>query len=337
MSPPRPAGAGGRERSVLEEEREFFLRSLQDLEAERAAGDIDEVDYLALRDDYTARAAEVLRQLSAPASSGRWAEAPAGATPAEGEDGGQEEEEARSASEAATLGERDGRQAKRPIGPSGSAPTGATSTATSTATGAAGTGQTGPTGGRRGRRRLVWVAGVALGAILLGVGASLVATRRLPGETITGSQAGKGSVEQDLLAAEHEIERNDPLAAVKYYQDVLDLVPKNPTALTGYGAILVETKNATLVARGSVMLAEAESADPSYTPAYAYLGEGLTILGDYRKAVHQLDLFLAHDAKSVLAPQARTLRAFAEKREAAEVHRSTAPKPASSSSSAPGS
>ncbi len=53
------------DRAVLEEERDFLLRSLRDLEAERSAGDIDEVDYRALRTDYTARAAMVLRRLEA--------------------------------------------------------------------------------------------------------------------------------------------------------------------------------------------------------------------------------------------------------------------------------
>jgi tetratricopeptide (TPR) repeat protein len=47
----------------LDEERDFLLRSLRDLEAERDAGDIEEADYIELRDDYTARAAEVLRLL----------------------------------------------------------------------------------------------------------------------------------------------------------------------------------------------------------------------------------------------------------------------------------
>ena len=41
----------------LEEEREFLLRSLRDLEREREAGDIDDDDYRTLHDDYTARAA----------------------------------------------------------------------------------------------------------------------------------------------------------------------------------------------------------------------------------------------------------------------------------------
>ena len=53
-------------RGALEEERDFFLRSLRDLEAEWAAGDISEDDYRALKDDYTGRAAEVLRRLENP-------------------------------------------------------------------------------------------------------------------------------------------------------------------------------------------------------------------------------------------------------------------------------
>lgn len=47
----------------LEEQRDFLLRSLEDLEREHDAGDIDEDDYLELRDDYTRRAAEVLRAI----------------------------------------------------------------------------------------------------------------------------------------------------------------------------------------------------------------------------------------------------------------------------------
>lgn len=49
--------------AALEEQRDFLLGSLDDLERERAAGDIDEADYEALLDDYTARAAAVLRAL----------------------------------------------------------------------------------------------------------------------------------------------------------------------------------------------------------------------------------------------------------------------------------
>lgn len=65
------AGAGVEDRTSLEEERDFLLRSLRDLDDERAAGDLGPGDYDALHADYTARAAAVLRRiqaLDAPAS-----------------------------------------------------------------------------------------------------------------------------------------------------------------------------------------------------------------------------------------------------------------------------
>lgn len=63
----------------LEERRDFLLRSLADLDAELAAGDIDELDHRTLSADYTARAADVLRAIeqarapeeAAPSSSVR--------------------------------------------------------------------------------------------------------------------------------------------------------------------------------------------------------------------------------------------------------------------------
>lgn len=55
------------ERAALVEERDFLLTSLDDLERERAAGDVDDHDYRTLKADYTARAAAVLRALDPPA------------------------------------------------------------------------------------------------------------------------------------------------------------------------------------------------------------------------------------------------------------------------------
>lgn len=49
----------------LEEQRDFLLRSLEDLEREHDAGDVDEHDYQALKDGYTTRAAQVLRAIEA--------------------------------------------------------------------------------------------------------------------------------------------------------------------------------------------------------------------------------------------------------------------------------
>ena len=50
--------------AALEEERDFLLRSLQDLEREHAAGDVDDSDYEELKDDYTARAAAAIRAIN---------------------------------------------------------------------------------------------------------------------------------------------------------------------------------------------------------------------------------------------------------------------------------
>jgi len=54
---------GPDELAALEEQRAFLLGSLRDLEAEHDAGDVDDADYDALQDDYTARAAAVIRAI----------------------------------------------------------------------------------------------------------------------------------------------------------------------------------------------------------------------------------------------------------------------------------
>jgi tetratricopeptide (TPR) repeat protein len=81
MSATRSAGRlDPDELALLEEERDHLLASLEDLEREFAAGDMDEVDYRELKDDYTVRTAEVLRaieeqrvlhQRAEPARAGR--------------------------------------------------------------------------------------------------------------------------------------------------------------------------------------------------------------------------------------------------------------------------
>ncbi len=78
-----PDALTGRPRSVLEEERDFFLRSLRDLEVEHEAGDIDDADYDALKDDYTVRAAAVIRQITgkSPATSSSEADPGSGSEP----------------------------------------------------------------------------------------------------------------------------------------------------------------------------------------------------------------------------------------------------------------
>jgi tetratricopeptide (TPR) repeat protein len=51
------------DREELQSERDFLLKSLDDLEDELAAGNIDDETYQTLHDDYTARAARVIQTL----------------------------------------------------------------------------------------------------------------------------------------------------------------------------------------------------------------------------------------------------------------------------------
>jgi len=52
----------------LEEEREFLLNSLRDLEREYSVGDVDHDDYITLRDGYVARAAALTREIEGTAN-----------------------------------------------------------------------------------------------------------------------------------------------------------------------------------------------------------------------------------------------------------------------------
>ena len=59
----KPAALDPDELAALEEQRDFLLRSLADLDREHDAGDLEDDDYQTLKDDYTARAADVLRAI----------------------------------------------------------------------------------------------------------------------------------------------------------------------------------------------------------------------------------------------------------------------------------
>jgi tetratricopeptide (TPR) repeat protein len=62
-SPDDSGALDATERARLENERDFLMRSLDDLERERDKGAIDDESYERLHDDYTARAAAVIRSL----------------------------------------------------------------------------------------------------------------------------------------------------------------------------------------------------------------------------------------------------------------------------------
>lgn len=54
----------------MSEERDFLLSSLSDLEAEYAAGDLDDDDYQQLKSDYTVRAADLIRAIDGVQQAG---------------------------------------------------------------------------------------------------------------------------------------------------------------------------------------------------------------------------------------------------------------------------
>jgi len=60
----------------LRDEQQFLLRSLRDLDNERAVGDIDDADYAALRDGYISRTAAITRELdgavATKVNNGNW-------------------------------------------------------------------------------------------------------------------------------------------------------------------------------------------------------------------------------------------------------------------------
>lgn len=76
MSPRATARLDPDELAGLEEQRDFLLRSLADLEREHDAGDLTDEDFAELRDDYTARAADVLRAIDEQRSAFDDAKAP---------------------------------------------------------------------------------------------------------------------------------------------------------------------------------------------------------------------------------------------------------------------
>lgn len=69
-------GRPGEELVVLRSQRDFLLRSIEDLDRERAAGELSEPQYQRLLDTYTAQAAQVLRRLEEGLGDDQAAEAP---------------------------------------------------------------------------------------------------------------------------------------------------------------------------------------------------------------------------------------------------------------------
>jgi hypothetical protein len=258
--------------SVLEEERDFLLRSLRDLEAEHDAGDIDDTDYATLKDDYTARAAAVLRELAGgpddAGSTGEDGGAPAADPPdgVDGTSGAPGEDAGTGAARDAAAGEAAG----------GDAPVGRR--------------------GRRGVRR--WAAVAAVGLAFGGLaGWAVVAAsgHRSPGQVVSGDAVGPEKVTLLLAKAQQEAAAGKGVAALKDCQTVLAMDPGQPQALAEEGWLLAQTQRSDLQTEGVDDLNQALATDPQDGTAHLYRGIVLLDLGRSAQAVPDLQWYLAHD------------------------------------------
>ena len=236
----------GMTEAELAEERDFLLKSLDDLEAEHEAGDVDEHDYTVLKDSYTARAAAVLRAIDRLVVG---ATSPGDRGPAEGA----------------------------------------------------------PVARRRATRGTVAI--LAAVVIFAGVAGTLVmrtAGQRLPGDNVSGSTP-TSPVAKLLAQAQNQFQNQQLLDAVKTYDQVIALDPRNPEALAYKGWLLRlaghQGNDQALVDRGLQSIRAAEAANPSYPDAHFFVGE--TLLKDKNDpagAISEFEQFLADNPPPDYAP-----------------------------------
>lgn len=220
-------------RRELEEERDFLLRSIDDLDAEHDAGDLADDDYTRLRDDYTARAAAVLRRLDGDGA---------------GADGRVDVPDADSAGDHEADADEDATEEPVVLPARARA-------------------------ARPRRRRRTRAVAISLVVLLLGVGAgvtlALTAGERSPGEAATGSLPG--STEDRITKAQQLVSDGKVLDAVKLYDAVLKDDPNNPIALAQRGW-LISRVDASLADIGMQNIDEALSIDPGYAEAHFFKG-----------------------------------------------------------------
>lgn len=232
----------------MEEERDFLLRSIADLDREWAADELTEDDYRRLRDGYTARAAVVLRELRA--------RGPAGADDTDGgaADVGDAASDGDAAPAAALSGVQVATRRPRRV-------------------------RAGGDGRARGRRRRGLVV-MAIVCFVAAAGALVIAraTHRLPGQTASGTVtlSDDQRLAQQLLQARVLAGQGKDLDAVKLYDKVLAVAPHQPEALAYRGWLLrltgVAAHDPALMAQGRASVASAVAQDPGYPDARAFLG-----------------------------------------------------------------
>ena len=271
------AGRQAVDREALASERDVLLASLEDLEREHLAGDVDDVDYATLRADYVARAASTLRALEALPVAGTGAAL--GGDGVGGTAGGPDGVVART-EEGARLG---------------------------------GWGRLRRLLGRRRSRVVLGLVGASCALGVLAIAAAHLAGVRLPGQVLSGTvQVPKASeVRQQLAQASVLGSTGHQAEAVALYGQILAEVPNQPEALTYRGWLErlagLADHQATAVRAGDAQLARAVEVAPRYPDARALDGMALLLDdGQVHLAVRQFDAFLAdhpsHQLLRVLGP-----------------------------------
>lgn len=246
-------------RAELDDERSFLLDSLEDLERERAAGDLSDADYEVLRDRYTRRAAEVLRALDG------------------GDTGG---------TGIAPDTDRDGMDARRAGAQAGSR---LETTSEVVATDAR---------PRRRRTFLVVGLLAVVAAVAVAVVAAQSGTR-LPGETASGSVSldRAAQLRRTLAQAETLESEGDAADAVRLYDEVLAQDPTQPDALAQSGWLEFEagaaSRDSAVLAKAQQLEEAALRVEPAAYAPHLYLGSMLLAEGDDSGAVVQYRQFLA--------------------------------------------
>lgn len=260
------------ELALLVAERDELLGLLARARADHADGSLDDVDTESLIDDYTARAADVLRRMN-DIEAGRAAGATAGTTTT-------------------------GRQAARTTTAGRQAAGGAKA-------GGAKAGRPNSTGWRS-RRTLVWVVAVLAFALVAGALVAQSAGRRGAGETFTGDI--RQTTRDLLLVARDQTAAGEFDQALLTYDEVLAIAPTNAEALT-YSAWIGRTMARSLDDEAALLLLDdAIAADPAYADARVFRAIILRDLGRFDESLAELDSLDPDAIPEFMVPQVASLR-----------------------------
>jgi tetratricopeptide (TPR) repeat protein len=232
------------------EEREHLLRSLDDLDREFAAGDIDQHDYETLRADYTSRAAAIIRRSSGSAAFEQESDptnvtARAHQVPPPEATAATVQSHAQNSATGQTLAAK--RTKRSPV------------------------------------RRLAVELGVLAVAVGSGVGVARFAGERVGSTGLTGTVRQAASPQQQAAAKFMQVGRDnlgsDPIKSLQAFDAALKIDPSIAEAMAYSGWVLriaslsAEGKDAEELRAGALRrIDEAIIADPTYPDAYAFKG-----------------------------------------------------------------